>query len=102
MIASWSLFTSERVFTDTPVELLGVVTIVALIIGAYRHIECHQTGCHRFGRFVHGHYKLCHVHHPNVPSDGKITAEHIHNVGVAVTPPPAKPSPRRPKPKGEQ
>jgi sucrose-6-phosphate hydrolase SacC (GH32 family) len=31
----------------------------------------------RLGRFVHGHYKLCHLHHPDVPSNGKITWEHI-------------------------
>jgi hypothetical protein len=38
---------------------------------------CHQTGCYRRGRFRHGQYRLCQVHHPHVPSDGKITAEHI-------------------------
>jgi hypothetical protein len=62
------------------IEVLGVVLIVGYIVGAYRHIECHKHGCHRLGRFVHGHYKLCARHHPNVPSDGKVTAAHIERI----------------------
>ena len=61
-------------------ELLTVATLLTVfgaVIGAYRHIECHQEGCHRLGRFPHGHLKLCHVHHPHVPSDGKINQTHI-------------------------
>jgi hypothetical protein len=27
---------------------------------------------------VHGRYKLCHIHHPNIPDDGKITQESIN------------------------
>ena len=56
---------------------LGEVTLIGGLIVAYRKIECHQTGCHRIGKFVHGHFKLCKIHHPHVPSDGKITKEHI-------------------------
>jgi hypothetical protein len=64
---------------------VGEATIIASIVGsaamAYRHIECHQEGCHRLGRFRHGHLKLCHVHHPLVPNDGKITQAHVRAVG---------------------
>jgi hypothetical protein len=52
------------------VSLLGIGGIVSMLI-------CHQKGCYRRGRFPHGHYRLCHVHHPHVPSDGKVTQEHI-------------------------
>jgi len=52
------------------------------VIGAYRHLECHKSGCHRLGRFTHGHYKLCHLHYPGVPNDGKVTREQIEAVGV--------------------
>jgi hypothetical protein len=38
------------------------------------------SGCHKLGRFVHGQYKLCHVHHPNVPSSGKITQKELDEV----------------------
>ena len=59
----------------------GELTLIASVLGsflvAYKHIECHQEGCHRLGRFPHGHLKLCHVHHPHVPSDGKINQTHI-------------------------
>jgi hypothetical protein len=64
-------------------EILTAVSLLALVsafVAAYRKIECHQTGCHRIGRFAHGHLHLCHVHHPLVPSDGRITAEHIKAV----------------------
>jgi hypothetical protein len=44
---------------------------------------CHHEGCFRRGRFRHGQYRLCHVHHPNVPSDGKITDAHIAAVKPA-------------------
>lgn len=59
---------------------LGELTLIGLAVGLYRHLECHQTGCHRFGRFPHGHLKLCARHHPKVPDDGRITAEHIAKV----------------------
>jgi hypothetical protein len=67
------LFTQPEVFSGSWMELVGTVTLVTLLIGAYRHFECHVKSCHRVGRFSHGHYKLCHVHHPHVPSDGRIT-----------------------------
>jgi hypothetical protein len=76
-------FVSQQPVSGSPsvvtswVELLTIFSIVALGVGAYRKIECHQSGCHRLGRFSHGHYHLCHVHHPKVPSDGKITEQHI-------------------------
>lgn len=65
-------------------EILTAVSLLALVSAfatAYHHVECHQDGCHRLGRFTHGHFKLCAVHKPGVPSDGKITAEHIAAVG---------------------
>ena len=66
-ITSWAELTA----------LISLVTLVALFATGYHHIECHQDGCHRLGRFAHGHLKLCHVHHPLVPNDGKITSVHI-------------------------
>ena len=74
-------------------ELTLVGTLVVGIMGAYRHVECHQEGCHRLGRFPHGHLRLCHVHHPEVPSDGKINRKHIDEMTAA------KPKPRRAKAK---
>jgi hypothetical protein len=51
------------------VESIGGLAVLA---GLYRFAECHQEGCHRIGRFKHGHLRLCHAHHPFVPDDGKI------------------------------
>lgn len=66
------------------VEALAVIslgTVIAAFVTAYRHIECHADRCHRLGRFTHGHLKLCRIHHPAVPNDGRITDEHIQAVG---------------------
>ena len=67
-------------FTTSHAEWIGlIIGVVSLagIGGIVSTLICHHTGCYRRGRFRHGHYRLCHVHHPDVPSDGKITAEHI-------------------------
>ena len=72
-------------FTTSHAEWLGLVVGVVSLIGIggiVSSLICHQSGCLRRGRFRHGHYRLCHVHHPNVPSDGKITAAHIAAVRV--------------------
>jgi hypothetical protein len=73
----------QAVFITSWVELAAIaslLTILGAFATAYRHIECHQDGCHRLGRFPHGHLRLCHVHHPLVPADGRITAEHINAI----------------------
>jgi hypothetical protein len=73
-------FTQPEAFSSSWVELVGAITLITLLVSAYKHFECHVSGCHRVGRFVHGHYKLCHVHHPHVPDNGKITKEQIDAV----------------------
>lgn len=56
--------------------LIGAISLVG-IGGIVSTLICHRKGCFRRGRFRCGHYRLCHVHHPDVPSDGKITDQHI-------------------------
>ena len=58
----------------------GEASIFVAVVAGYRHHNCSQKGCLRLGRFSHGPYKLCHVHHPEVPSDGVVTYEHISAV----------------------
>lgn len=69
-------------FTSAWTEVIGCLGLLGAVGGLYRHVECNQAGCHRLGRFRHGHLKLCHRHHPAVPDDGRITAEHIASVAV--------------------
>jgi hypothetical protein len=67
-------------FTTSHAEWLGLVVGVVSLVGIggiVANLVCHRSGCFRWGRFRHGHYRLCHVHHPSVPSDGRITEEHI-------------------------
>jgi len=71
-------------FTTSHAEWLGLLVGVISLIGiggVVSMLVCHRDGCFRRGRFRYGHYRLCHVHHPLVPSDGKITDEHIEKMG---------------------
>lgn len=54
------------------IALVEGISGLAVLAGLYRFAECHQEGCHRFGRFRHEHLRLCHRHHPLVPDDGQI------------------------------
>ena len=84
MILALTFWSQPQVVTDSWVEVAGTITLIAFVIGAYKHLECHVGGCHRFGRFQHGHYKLCHVHHPGVPNDGKIGQKQLDEVGATL------------------
>jgi hypothetical protein len=83
MILGTFHFLSEQVFGDSYLELLTLAVLVSAFAAIYKHVECHQTGCHRLGRFAHGHLKLCARHHPLVRNDGKIGAEEIDAVTKA-------------------
>ncbi len=85
MVIALTFWSQPQVVTDSWVELASTITLIAFVIGAYRHLECHRSGCHRLGRFQHGHYKLCRVHHPLVPDDGHITDEQIAAAVPAAT-----------------
>lgn len=78
MIAA--LLSQPVVFGTSISEVLQDAGLVALLAQAWRLVECHQEGCHKLGRFHHGHLRLCHVHHPLVPPDGKIGERHINAV----------------------
>jgi len=75
-------FLTEQVFGDSYLELLSLAVLVTAFVTFYRHFECHQSTCHRLGRFTHGHMKLCARHHPFVRNDGKIGAKEIDDVSV--------------------
>jgi hypothetical protein len=47
----------------------GELTIVAAVVGLYRHHNCHEKGCWRIGKFsVDGTpYTACRKHHPALP-----------------------------------
>jgi hypothetical protein len=92
VILALTFWSQPQVFTDSWVELASTITLIAFVVGVYRHLECHKTGCHRLGRFVHGRYKLCRVHHPQVPSAGRITQEHIDGAVPERTGGPAAPA----------
>jgi hypothetical protein len=90
-----SFFSQPVVWSTSLVELLTLTSIVAFVAGAYRHIECHHSGCHRLGRFPHGQYKLCRIHHPHVPTTGPIDQARIAEVAPApgAGAPQARPGP---------
>jgi hypothetical protein len=67
-------------FTGDWVEAIELALVLAAFIAGARFLFCHVSGCYRLGRFKHGHFRICHVHHPKVPSDGKITEKHLEDV----------------------
>lgn len=77
-----SLLSSPIVLGTSVAELVGLLALIPLVVMFYRNIECHHEGCHRIGRFPHGHLRLCHKHHPLVPNDGKITPKQINGVAL--------------------
>lgn len=83
MVLAAFKFLTEQVVGDSYLELLSLAVLISAVAALYRHVECHQDGCHRLGRYTHGHLKLCAVHHPLVPNDGRVTAEHIDAVTKA-------------------
>jgi hypothetical protein len=86
------LISQPPVWITSWVEALAVVslgTMIAGLVGAYRHVECHRSGCHRLGRFQHGHLKLCRIHSPALQG-AAVTDAHIRSV-VAVPVVPAVP-----------
>jgi hypothetical protein len=83
MLLATFKFLTEQVVGDSYLELLSLAVLISAVAALYRHVECHQDGCHRLGRYTHGHLKLCAVHHPLVPNDGKVTAENIDAVTKA-------------------
>jgi hypothetical protein len=88
-------------FTTSHAEWLGLLVGAVSLIGiggVVSMLICHHDGCFRRGRFRYGHYRLCHVHHPHVPSDGKITDQHIKKMGerlerIGQDPPPSEGAP---------
>jgi hypothetical protein len=71
-------------FTTSHAEWLGLIVSAVSLVGiggVVSMLFCHQDGCLRRGRFRYGHYRLCHVHHPDVPSDGRIRDEHVRAMG---------------------
>ena len=93
-----TFFSQPVVWSTSLVELLTLTSIVAFVVGAYRHIECHHSGCHRLGRFPHGHYKLCRVHHPQVPTTGRIDQARIDEVSPTIRADVPKAKPPRAEP----
>ena len=60
---------------------IGEATLVAGIVAALRHRNCHAKGCLRLGHPVAGTpYVACHKHHPaHTPPTRNVSAEHIEN-----------------------
>jgi hypothetical protein len=58
---------------------LSELTLLGLLIGGWRAVNCHVPHCLRLGRHptADGHYKLCRKHHPDLP-DSRPSLEQIH------------------------
>ena len=92
------IFWSEpQVFTDSWVELASTITLIAFVLGAYRHLECHER-LRPARTLPRGRYERCHVHHPDVPTDGvitQVTSTRSRRPHPRRAPPPARAPGRR-------
>jgi hypothetical protein len=72
---------------------LGQVTLIGLLIGAWRQVNCASSWCFRLGKHAtaDGHHKLCRRHHPDLPNHrlslSEIHERHHQAQGEAVTDP---------------
>lgn len=58
---------------------LTVVSLVTLLAGAWRHLNCHVDGCPRIGRYpvAGGRFKVCRAHHPDEEVRSR-SVSHLH------------------------
>lgn len=86
MLAFWSSgFAQEMTnFLGGPIQTAEGISGLGILLAGYRLVNCHQAGCKRIGRFRLGHLRLCHKHHPLVPDDGRITADHVARVAAST------------------
>jgi hypothetical protein len=87
MLAFWSSQFAQELtnFLGGPVQTAEGLAGLGFVTIAWKCLECHHNhpdNCHKFGRFRHGHLKLCHIHHPLVPNDGLIGKEHIDSITI--------------------
>lgn len=58
---------------------LGEVALVGVVIGGYRHVNCHIKSCWRLARHEYEmdgvKYRLCRKHHPRISEDSRPTVE---------------------------
>jgi hypothetical protein len=80
-----SFLSQPTVWGTSIIEVIAIIALIPTVFAILGHLICHQSGCFRLGRFPHGHYKLCHVHHPMVPSNGKIMKRVIENTVSKVS-----------------
>lgn len=83
IIAILHFISQPPVIITSWIELLTVTVVFSGFIGIYRHLECHEESCHRPGKYIHGHLKLCAKHHPAV--NGKNSKQDIEEVTKNLT-----------------
>lgn len=72
--------------TDNYDSVSGVLPMVvtalgfsSLIVTAWHHLNCHETGCWKIGRFPigDGKWKSCKAHHPDPDVKNGLTSDHL-------------------------
>lgn len=67
-------------------EYVIAASLITGIVSAYRHHNCHVSGCPRLGKPVAGTpYLACHIHHPG--HEGTNRNVSVTTIEAAYTPP---------------
>lgn len=72
-------FSPPFVIGDSLIEWLTLFSIVALGIGAWDKVNCHEHGCPRISwhKDKDGH-PICKVHHPDHPAEAWFKSDKSH------------------------
>lgn len=73
-------------WTSGPEARITYITLITLVVGAFKHWNCDAPFCFRHGPFptADGQHHLCHVHHPDHPTNRKHTLEEILEIHEAA------------------
>lgn len=64
-------------------SVAGATGFFALIL-YWRHVECHEKGCHRRGKYViEGGVRCCDLHHPALDERPHSERGHVHALHIA-------------------
>lgn len=64
-------------------SVAGATSFFGIVL-YWKHVECHEPGCHRRGKYaIEGGVRCCDKHHPALDERPENERGHVHNLHVA-------------------